>query len=153
MMAMQDIYYEDVTPGTALHAGPYVIPEQELLTFAATWDPMPMHIDKAFAAPHGGLTAPGIYLFAIKMRLVHSLPLRRTVLATFGYDEVRFHKSAHPGDALTLELSWTEKRRSRSKPDLGIVSGRYSLINAAGEVVMTHLDTVLMRLRNPELSA
>ena len=96
-----------------------------------------MHIDKAFAAPHGGLTAPGIYLFAIKMRLVHSLPLRRTVLATFGYDEVRFHQSAHPGDALTLELKWTEKRRSRSKPDLGIVSGRYSLINAAGEVVMS----------------
>ena len=30
MTAMQDIYYEDVTPGTALHAGPYVIPEQEL---------------------------------------------------------------------------------------------------------------------------
>jgi acyl dehydratase len=153
MTAMQDIYYEDVTPGAALRAGPYIIPEQELLSFAATWDPLPMHVDKAFAAQHGGLTAPGIYLFAIKMRLVHSLPLRSTVVATFGYDEVRFHQSAHPGDALTLELAWTEKRRSRSKPGLGIVSGRYSLINAAGQLVMSHIDTVLMRLRNPELDA
>jgi acyl dehydratase len=84
------------------------------------------------------------------MRLVHSLPLRRTVLASFGYDEVRFHKAAHPGDTFTLELSWTEKRRSRSKLDVGIVSGRYSLISAAGELVMSHLDTVLMRLRRPE---
>ena len=109
---MQDIYYEDVTPGAALRAGPYVIPEQELLDFAATWDPLPMHVDKAFAAQHGGLTAPGIYLFAIKMRLVHSLPLRSTVVATFGYDEVRFHQSAHPGDALSLELSCRDTNRS-----------------------------------------
>ena len=27
--------------------------------------------------------------------------------------------------------------------------GRYSLINAVGEVVMSHLDTVLMKMRNP----
>ena len=46
-----------------------------------------------------------------------------------------------------LELKWTGKRVSRSKPDRGIVTGRYSLINAASEVVMSHLDTVLMRLR------
>jgi acyl dehydratase len=84
------------------------------------------------------------------MRLVHSLPLRQTVIASFGYDEVRFHRPARPGDALMLELKWTEKRLSQSKSDRGIVTGRYSLINAAGEVVMSHLDTVLMRLRRPE---
>jgi acyl dehydratase len=66
------------------------------------------------------------------------------------HHEVRFHQPAHPGDALTLELKWTEKRRSRSKPDRGIVTGRYSLLNAAGGLVMSHLDTVLMRLRNPD---
>jgi acyl dehydratase len=147
---MDDIYFEDVTPGTALHAGPYVIPEQELMAFAAAWDPMPMHTDKAYAAKHGGLTAQGIYLLAIKLRLVHTLPLQSTVIASVGYDEVRFLKPVHPGDALSLELKWTDKRRSRSKPDRGIVTGRYSLINAAGEVAMSNLDTVLMRLRNPE---
>jgi len=149
---MDDIFFEDVIPGAAIRAGPYVIPEDELLNFASAWDPMPMHVDRAFAAKHGGLTAPGIYLLAIKLRLVHSLPLRRTVIASVGYDEVRFHQPAHPGDALTLELTWTEKRRSRSKPDRGVVTGRYSLINAAGEVVMIHLDTVVMRLRSPGLN-
>ncbi len=145
---MVDIFFEDVVPGAAIKAGPYVIPEHELVAFASVWDPLPIHVDKAFAAQHGGLTAPGIYLLAIKMRLVHSLPLRRSVIASFGYDEVRFHRPARPGDALMLELKWTEKRVSQSKPDRGIVTGRYSLINASGEVVMTHLDTVLMRLRN-----
>lgn len=147
---MDDIYFEDVSVGATLRAGPYVIAEQELVAFARTWDPLPVHVDQAHAQQYGGLTAPSVYLFAIKMRLVHTFPLRRTVIAAVGYDEVRFHRPAHPGDALSLELQWTGKRRSRSKPDRGIVTARYSLSNAAGELVMSHLDTVLMRLRDPE---
>ena len=147
---MDDIFYEDVSPGAVLRAGPYVIPEQELLDFAATWDPLPIHVDKDFAAAHGGITAPGLYLLAIKMRLVHQLPFRGTVIAGVGFDEVRFHRPARPGDALTLELTWRDKRRSKSKPDRGIVSGNYALINASGETVLSHIDTILMRLRNPE---
>ena len=107
-----------------------------------------MHVNQACAAG-GGLTAPGIYLFAIKMRLVHTLPLRRTVIATVGYGEVQFNRPAHPGDELKFDLKWIDKRRSRSKPDREIVMGRYSLINAVGEVVISHLDTVLMKVRNP----
>jgi len=89
-------------------------------------------------------------LLAIKMRLVHQLPFRRTVIAGVGFDEVRFHRPARPGDALTLELTWRDKRRSKSKPDRGIVSGDYALINAAGETVLSHIDTIFMRLRHPE---
>ena len=147
---MDDIFYEDVTPGAVLRAGPYVIPEQELLDFAAAWDPLPIHVDKDYADQHGGITAPGIYLLAVKMRLIHRLPFRRTVIAGVGFDEVRFHRPVHPGDALTLELTWRDKRRSKSKPDYGIVSAHLALVNAAGEMVMSHLDTILMRLRNPE---
>jgi acyl dehydratase len=147
---MDDIFYEDVNPGAVLRAGPYVIPEQELLDFAAAWDPLPIHVDKDFAAAHGGITVPGLYLLAIKMRLVHQLPFRRTVIAGVGFDEVRFHRPARPGDALTLELTWRDKRRSKSKPDRGIVSGDYALINAAGETVLSHIDTIFMRLRHPE---
>lgn len=148
---MDDIYFEDVILGATLHAGPYVIPEDEVMAFAATWDPLPIHVDKDFAMKHGGLTAPGIYLLAVKLRLVHALPFQKTVIASAGYDEVRFLRPVHPGDALMLELQWTDKRRSRSKPDRGIVTGRYSLISATGEVVLSHLDTILMRLRNPQL--
>ena len=67
------------------------------MAFGSAWDPLPIHVDKAFAMEHGGLTAPGIYLLAVKMRLVHSLPLREAVIASFGYDEVRFHRPAVRG--------------------------------------------------------
>jgi acyl dehydratase len=49
---MNDIYFEDVVPGAALHAGPCVIPEPELMTFAAAWDPLPIHVDRAYAMPN-----------------------------------------------------------------------------------------------------
>ena len=147
---MDDIFYEDISPSAVLRAGPYVIPEQELVDFATAWDPLPVHVDKDYAARHGGLTAPGLYLLAIKMRLVHQLPFRRTVIAGVGFDKVRFHRPVHPGEALTLEGTWRDKRRSRSKPDRGIVSGHYALINASGETVLSHIDTILIRLRHPE---
>jgi acyl dehydratase len=147
---MDDIYFEDVVPGSTLRAGPYIIPEEEMLAFAATWDPLPIHVNKAYAAQHGGLTAPGTYLLAVKLRLLHSLPLRNTVIASVGYDELRFLRPVHSGEALILELQWTDKRRSKTKPDRGVVTGRYSLIDTAGAVVLSHLDTTLMRLRNPE---
>jgi acyl dehydratase len=146
---MDDIFFENVIAGDKIRTGPYVIPEAESVDFAATWDPLPIHIDKAFASEHGGLTASGTYLLAVKMRLIHQLPLRRSVLASIGYDEVRFHRVAHVGDSLMLELEWMEKRPSKSKPDRGIVTMKFSLFNSANEMVLSQLDTVLMRLRNP----
>ena len=146
---MDDIYFEDVVVGSKLQAGPYVIPEPELVAFAAAWDPLPIHLDKSYAAQHGGLTAPGTYLLAVKLRLIHTLPFQRTVIASVGYDEVRFLRPVPPGEALTLQIEWTDKRRSKSKPDRGLVTGRYVLRNAAGEAVLSQLDTIMMRLRDP----
>ena len=50
---MPDIFFEDVIVGDAIRTLPYVLPEGELMSFAAAWDPMPMHTDKDFAAALG----------------------------------------------------------------------------------------------------
>jgi acyl dehydratase len=51
---MDDIFFEDAIPGAAIRTAPYVLPEHELMSFAAAWDPMPIHIDKVFAASAAG---------------------------------------------------------------------------------------------------
>ena len=148
---MDNIYFEDIVVGTTLQAGPYVIPDQEMTAFAEAWDPMPMHVDRDYAAKHhGGLTAPGTYLLAVKLKLIHTLPLRYTVIASTGYDEVRFHRAVHAGESVSVRLEWTGKRRSRSKPDRGIVTARNLLIDDQGKPVVSHRDTLIVRLRNPE---
>jgi acyl dehydratase len=148
---MDDIYFEDIVVGATLQAGPYVIPEQEMTAFAHAWDPMPMHTDRDYALKHhGGLTAPGTYLLAVKLKLIHTLPFRHTVIASTGYDDVRFHRPVHAGETVKVRLEWTGKRRSRSKPDRGIVTAHNVLIDMMGEAVVSHRDTLIMRLRNPD---
>lgn len=109
---------------------------------------MPFHVDDAAgAAAFGGITAPGLYVLAIKQRLIHRLPSPQAVIASLGYDELRFHEPVRPGDILHLDYAWVRRRESKSKPDRGIVTVRMALVNQSGAKVMSHLDTVLVRRR------
>jgi acyl dehydratase len=84
----------------------------------------------------------------VKQRLVHRLP-PQAVIASLGYDEVRFHAPLRPGDTVVLKQEWVSRRLSSSRPDRGIVTIRFSLVNQAGVTVMSHLDTVLVKRREP----
>lgn len=81
------IFYEDMVPGGRLTVPAEPIDREEMVRFAKQWDPMPFHTD--------GSSAPGIYILAFKQRLIHRLP-KMAVLASFGYDEVRFHAPVPP---------------------------------------------------------
>lgn len=148
-MTTEAVYFEDMVPAGFIEGPSVIVDRQELISFAKRWDPMPFHVDEeAGKAAFGGLTAPGIYVLALKQRLIHDLPLPHAVLASFGYDEVRFHEPVRPGDRLTLLVEWVERKVSRSKPDRGIVKVRYALRNQSGVIVMSHLDTILVRRRS-----
>lgn len=141
------IYFEDIVPGSRQMGGTVTVDPDEMLQFARVWDPLPIHVDTAIAHKDmGGLTAPGLYLLALKQRLLHGLIAKPAVIASFGYDEVRFLRPVFGGDRLTLVVDWVEKRISTSKPDRGIVVHRLSLLDPEGTPVMSHLDTILVRM-------
>ena len=143
------IFYEDVTPGDAMTSPTITVDRDEMVAFAKRWNPLPIHVDEAVAqAVAGGLTAPGLYVLALKQQLIHQLP-DHAVIASFGYDEVRFHEPVRPNDTLHLVYEWLDRRDSTSKPDRGVVTVRLSLINQAGTTVMSHLETMLMRRAAP----
>ncbi|HAX20319.1 MAG TPA: acyl dehydratase [Hydrogenophaga sp.] len=141
------LYFEDMEPGICLTSPPHRIDRGELVEFAKVWDPLPFHVDEqAGIQAFGSLTAPGLYMLAVKQRLIHQLPTMK-VIASLGYDEVRFVAPLRPDDTVMLRLEWVDRRISGSKPDRGIVTVRFSLINQHAETVMSHLDTILVRLR------
>lgn len=142
-----DLCYEDMVPGEGLSSDYYVIQRDELVEFARAWDPLPFHLDEeAGLSAFGGITAPGLYALAVKQRLVHTLrPI--AVIASFGYDEVRFHEPLRPGIKVRLTAQWVHRRVSGSNPDRGIVQVRFSLVSEAGRVVMSHLDSILVTRR------
>jgi acyl dehydratase len=141
------MHYEDMEPGRGLTSPQQRIDRDELVAFARTWDPMPFHVHDESA--FGTITAPGVYMLAVKQRLVHRLPPLE-VIASLGFDEVRFLQPLRPGDNVHVELGWVSRRPSSSDPRRGIVRIQYRLVNQDGVDVLTHLDTVLVRRRGED---
>ena len=126
-----------------------VVQREEMIDFAKTWDPLPIHLNDDAASSFGGITASGPYLLAFRIRLIHRMERQPAVIASFGYKEVKFKAPVHAEDTLTLILDFENKRPSSSKPDRGIVSVRQTLKNQDDVDVLTVLDTVLVQM-DPE---
>lgn len=141
-------YFEDIVPGNRLQGPSMVMVEEDMIAFAKEWDPLPFHVDReAGRKTFGSITASGTYVMAVKIKLVHSLRANHAIIASGGYDEVRFHEPVRPGDTLTIGMEWVAKRESQSKPDRGVVTLRFTLTNQDDKMVLSHLDNILVRKR------
>jgi acyl dehydratase len=145
-------YFEDYPVGAVFAGGPVTVSEAEILDFARRYDPQPMHIDKAAAeaGQFGGLIASGWHTGALMMQLLtrYFVPSPGN-LASPGLDELRWLLPVRPGDRLSLRATVLTARRSRSKPDQGIVTSLVEVLNQKDEVVMTLKPISLMRCREP----
>ena len=81
---------------------------------------------------------------AIRIRLLHSGGINRRVLASVGFENVRFVKPAYVGDRLTLNVELQDKRISESRPEYGIAKYYMELVNQTGDKVLTMIDTVMI---------
>jgi acyl dehydratase len=149
---IDDRYFEDYVTGAVYEYGYITVTEAEILEFAQSYDPQPIHVDREFAAagPFGGLIASGWHTSAIMMRMFADHCLSRVAsLASPGIDELRWPAPVRPGDSLRLRATIVEARRSRSKPDRGLVRTRAELINDRAEIVL-HLTAMnLIKARHP----
>jgi len=62
-------HWEDFKPGTVASYGPRLVTREEIVAFAAEFDPQPMHLDEAAGAATllGGLAASGWHSCCILM--------------------------------------------------------------------------------------
>jgi acyl dehydratase len=95
------------------------------------------------------LIASGWHTAALMMRLfaAHFLSPASS-LASPGIDELRWLKPVRPGDVLSLRVTVTEARRSRSKPEQGVVRSFVEVLNQKGDAVMTLKPISLIRCRS-----
>jgi acyl dehydratase len=136
---MTERYFEDYKRGAVFGGGPIAVSEAEIIDFARHYDPQPMHTDPEAAAEgrFGGLIASGWHTAALMMRLfaTHVLSPASSV-ASPGVDELRWLQPVRPGDLLSLRVTVIDTRRSRSRPQEGIVRSLVEVLNQQGEVVM-----------------
>jgi acyl dehydratase len=147
-----DRFFEDYTVGATYNCGSFTVTEGEIIQFASQYDPQMMHIDRKLAAdgPFGGVIASGWHTVACAMRLVVDNYLPHNGLAAPGIDELRWPRPVRPGDTLTLHATVQEARRSRTRPDRGLVHTLLELLNQNGEVVMSMKPMNFVRVRNPD---
>jgi acyl dehydratase len=68
-------------------------------------------------------------------------------LASPGVDEVRWPVPVRPGDRLRMRVTVLETRRSRSKPDRGLVHTRGELVNQHEQVAFHQVALNFIRCR------
>ena len=141
--------FADLQVGQVIEAGPYVLSQDELLSFAREWDPQWFHTDPEAAAqgPHGGLIASGWQTCGIAMRLAVAAALDGS--ESFASPGLAYVKWTHPvraGDALSLKATVLDTRRSASQPTLGILRWRWQLFNQDGTQVLDLEATSLFKL-------
>jgi acyl dehydratase len=146
-----DRTFEDYTVGATYRCGSFTVTEEEIIQFASLYDPQMMHVDRDLAAkgPFGEVIASGWHTVARTMRLVVENFLPHNGLAAPGIDELRWPRPVRPGDTLTLHATVQEARRSRTKPDRGLVHSLLEVLNQHGEVVLSMKPMNLVRVRNP----
>jgi acyl dehydratase len=150
-MPVSKIYFEDFKPGVFAEYGPRVITREEIVAFAAEFDPQPMHLDEAAAKQTmmGGLSASGWYACCILMRMsADSFVVNSSSMGAPGVDEVRWLAPIRPDDELRLRATVAETRVSKSRPDMGFVRFDFEIFNAGGTRVMTLTTSLMMRRRN-----
>src|ERR1700687_3739610 len=142
--------FEDFPPGHFGSFGPRRVTREEMLAFAAEFDPQPMHLDEEAAKGSmlKGLSASGWHLCSLMMRMmVDGFIGRSASLGSPGVNEVRWLAPLRPGDDLTLDIEVVEARVSRSRPDTGIVTFKGAARNATGAVLCEMVTSIIVRRR------
>ncbi|MEB3414992.1 MaoC family dehydratase [Alteriqipengyuania sp. WL0013] len=148
------IHYEDLVVGETEEFGAYEVTREEVIEFASKYDPQPFHLDDEAAAAtyFGRLSASGWHTAAMTMRMMvdNFSQKQRASLGSPGIDELRWLKPVYPGDTLSITSELIEKRRSKSRPEMGIMRAKSTTWNQHGEAVMTLVSNGLIKVRDPD---
>jgi acyl dehydratase len=147
---MPQLYFEDLKVGDRFESATYPVSEEAIIAFAREFDPQSFHVDPTTAKEtmFEGLIASGWHTAAITMRLfVQTLDFAEGAIG-LGVDELRWPNPVRPGDVLRVETEILDLRRSRSKPDCGIIRIRNVTQNQRGEIVQTMLASAIVRRRS-----
>lgn len=147
------MYYEDLEVGMTSSSGAYEVTAEEVRDFASKYDPQPFHLSQEAAAKthFGRISASGWHTCAMTMRmLVDSMnEVPRAGMGSPGIDELRWKHPVYPGDTLRIETELLSKRRSKSKPGIGLFKTRVRTFNQDDVMVLEMTSNGMIGVREP----
>jgi acyl dehydratase len=148
------MWFEQLEIGLRVrHATTRTVTETDNVLFTTmTMNPQPLHLDAEFAATteFGRPLVNSLFTLGLVVGLaVPELTLGTTV-ANLGFSKVEFPAPVFAGDTIHVETLVADARRSRSRPDNGVVTFEHHGINQRGETVCVAVRAALMRCRPAE---
>lgn len=140
-------FLDDYHEGDIQEAGPISVTADEIIQFAKLYDPLPMHLSAEGGKDtvHASLISSGVLTIALKQRLIMSIERNTAIIGAVRIDNQQFLKPVRPGDDLSMHQVCTGTRRSKSRPDRGLLTWAFTLTNQNGETVFSSDDTVMVR--------
>jgi acyl dehydratase len=143
-------YLEDYAVGQVYRSGRLRVDKDQIIAFAAQFDPQSYHLDEAAAGKSvfGGLAASGWHTAALTMRLLVEGEFRPADgILGVGFDELSWPRPVRPADELHVESEVLEVRLSKSRPDRGLIRVRTTTFNQNGEPVQIYTGNLLVPRR------
>jgi acyl dehydratase len=144
-------YFEELQVGQRFETGSHLIDEQQIIDFAAQFDPQPFHLDPAAAQEtvFGGLAASGWHTAAITMRLMVKSGLAIAGGLVGAAAEIAWPNPTRPGAILKVESEILELRASRSRTDRGVATIKSQTRNQHGETLQVLVAKIIVPRRSP----
>jgi acyl dehydratase len=142
-------HWEDFAKGAVEIYGPRLVTREEIVAFAAEFDPQPMHLDEAAASATmlGGLAASGWHSCCLLMRMIaDGFLLDSTSMGAPGVDELRWLRPLRPGTQIRVRATVLDKRPSQSRPERGFVRFLFEVLDENDDV-LTDLTCSQMLVR------
>ena len=150
MLTQTKLFLEDLDLGQVFTSATTHLSEEEIKTFAQSYDPQPFHLDNEAAEDSlfAGLAASGWHTASVTMRLLveGGVPVAGGLIGA-GV-EVTWPQPTRPGDSLKVVSEVVDIAPSRSRPDRGIVTVRCQTLNQHGSTVQK-MDAKLVVMRRP----
>ena len=146
-------HYEDLSVGEVIALARTTVTKEMIVAFAREFDPFPFHLDEAAAKASllGGLAASGWQTAALSLRLLGDAFLNSIAsMGGLGFSDLKWKKPVMVGDSIGGKATIVGLRRSRSRPERGIVTLDFDITNQKGEPVMTMQLANLIELRHPD---
>ncbi len=145
-------HFEDLPVGAMFRHEPSrtVTETDNLLITTLTMNPQPLHLDAEFAraTDFGRILVNSMFTLGLVVGLSVADTTLGTTIGNLGFEKVEFPSPVFVGDTITVETTVVEARRSRSKPDRGVVLFEHVGRNQRGEVVCRARRNAMMRARS-----
>ena len=130
-----------------------MVTKDEIVAFAKQYDPQWFHsdVDAARESHFGDVIASGIHVLALWRQLDHEINGDIDYVCGIGFDELRLKTALRPGDRVFVTSEITGLTASKTGKERGTATTFYTMINQAGDIIVsfTSINLVYNRRARP----